>query len=100
MAVRMVDPRKANTPFYVGESSDTKPTVTAPSAGSRFYETDTGRWFIQTGVTGDDWVEMHQPEAGIFDKLAGTGQSSTDLLLEDILEELRAIRRLLEEVVD
>jgi len=38
---------------YLGLSTDTKPTNV--SAGSRFYETNTGLWFIFTGAT---WTSL------------------------------------------
>ena len=53
MTVRLIDPRRANTPFYIGKSSDLKLAPTSPNAGARFYEEDTGQWFIYTG---DEWV--------------------------------------------
>ena len=90
MTVRMIDPRRANTPYYIGEASDVKPVPTSPSAGSRFYETDSGIWFVYTGT---EWVEMHAPDAG---SIPAEPVPTTEMLLEGISLELLRIRRLLE----
>lgn len=89
MTVGMIDPRRANTPFYIGDSSDSKPTVPNPNAGSRFYETDSGLWFIHDGT---DWVEMSSDGSLIPAEPVPT----TNMILEGIALELLRIRRLLE----
>ena len=91
MTVGMIDPRRANTPYYIGDSSDTKPTVVSPAWGARFYETDTGVWFINDGEGA--WIEMREPAQGF---IPSSAVSSTEQLLEDVLLELVRIRRLLE----
>ena len=90
MTVRMVDPRRANVPFYLGLASDKKPTVPAPNADSRFYETDTGRWFIYTG---EEWVERRDVTQG---PILSASDLSVETLLEEVILELYRIRRLLE----
>ena len=90
MTVGLIDPRRANTPFYIGASTDTKPTPPSPNAGARFYETDSGVWYIYTGT---EWVELRDPEQGLIvaDPLPAEATSLADIHLE-----LIRIRRLLE----
>ena len=90
MTVGMIDPRRANTPFYIGESSDSKPTPAGPNAGARFYEHDSGVWFINTGT---EWVEFHEPDDG---GIPADAVSTEVAFLQDIHLELIRIRRLLE----
>ena len=90
MTVRMVDPRRANVPFYLGLSTDKKPTTPVPNADSRFYETDTGQWFIYTG---EDWVERRDVAQG---PIPSSAEVSVERLLEEVVLELHRIRRLLE----
>ena len=93
MAVGMIDPRRANTPFYIGVSTDTKPKPSNPNAGPRFYEWDTGIWFIYTGGEEGKWVEFHEPDDG---SIPADSTSTEVAYLQDIHLELVRIRRLLE----
>lgn len=55
-------------PNYIGLSSDTKPTrashsgVPQPEVGSKFYERDTGLWYIS--YDGTNWAILKNPSGG------------------------------------
>jgi len=90
MTVRLIDPRRANTPFYIVSVDDVKPIPTSPNAGARCYVHESGLWFIYTG---DEWVEYHEPEQG---DIPAEPVPTVEMLLEDMTQELLRIRRLLE----
>ena len=95
MTVQMIDPRRANTPFYVGDSRDVKPIPSSPNAGARFYETDSGNWWIYTGT---GWVVMHDAES--TGMIPAEPLPTASMLLEGITAELLRIRRLLETSIE
>ena len=88
MAYKMIDPRRANTPYWVGKSTDSKPL--GVSIDSRLYEGDTGIW---RSWTGDEWVELRAAPTAPF---ADVTLFSIENGLETIAIELFRIRRLLE----
>lgn len=55
--------RMGTTPYYVGVSTDTKPT--SCPVGSRCYEYDTKKWYI-TYNTGTNWSEMQDLDAVVL----------------------------------
>jgi hypothetical protein len=52
MAVTLIK----QTNLYIGASTDTKPSGANVKIGSKFYEHNTGKWYI-TYNTGTNWVE-------------------------------------------
>lgn len=74
MAVRLL----GVTTAYIGLAADTKPTA-GVTAGSTFYEQDTGKRFIYTGSA---WVQF-SPDV-YTDRIVGLGTGVSGFVLKDI----------------